>query len=432
MCTNSFDIILSPDEMPKKWYNFLPLVQDDLPNSLEHTTSICSSQFDVAKKIRPKALLAQDKLSTEWIDIPEEILGNLIKVGRPTPLRRAVNLERYLGTSAKIYFKREDVLATGSFKLNTAISQLYYTSKEGFDGVVSETGAGQWGMALSLASKFYGLKCKIFMAKCSLEQKPYKQMYSALLGCNFSPSPGPDTIIGQELLASNPTHPGDIGTAISEAINYALNQDNYAYLSGSNTNHVMMHQSLLGLETKLQLDKVGDSPDELIACVSGGSNFSGLVLPYLSRKIDNPDSIRFIAAESTAAPRLTEGHYDYDYSDYAGYTPKTKSYTMGHEFIPNPIHVGGLRQHNGNPVIGYLRHKNLIDAYAYNEVDAFEAAKLFLHTEGVLVAPESAHAVKAAIDSALKCKSSSSSKTIVFLCSGSGFLDLEGYDSTLK
>ena len=428
---NSFDINLTADEMPHQWYNFIKDLPEELPPTLEHETEVCTSQSQIAQKIRPNILLQQNHLDSQWCDIPNSVLENLFRIGRPTPLRRAINLERYLDTPAKIYFKREDTLLTGSFKLNTAIAQAYYAKQEGFSGVVSETGAGQWGMALSLASKLYGLDCKIFMSKCSLEQKPYKSMYGAMLGCKFSPSPGPDTKIGRQLLSTNINHPGDIGTAISEAIEYALEHPNQAYLSGSNTTHVLLHQTTLGLETKKQLEKVGEYPSELIACVSGGSNFGGLVLPFLKDKLSNPESIHFLASESTAAPRLTQGTYDYDYSDYAGYTPKTKSYTMGHDFIPNPIHVGGLRQHNGSPIIGLLKNKGLIDAQAFGEVDAFKAAQLFLQTEGVLVAPESAHAVASAISSALICKETQTKKTIVFLCSGSGMLDLKGFEDTL-
>ncbi|MFF2910165.1 TrpB-like pyridoxal phosphate-dependent enzyme [Paenibacillus sp. NPDC057934] len=429
--TKSLDIHLTADEMPRQWYNFMKDLPEALPPTLNHETEVCTSQLDISHKICPHALLQQDRWDSEWCDIPESVLENLIRIGRPTPLRRAYNLESYLGTPAKIYFKREDTLLTGSFKLNTAIAQAYYAKQEGFTGVVSETGAGQWGMALSLASSLYDLDCKIFMAKCSLEQKPYKRMYGAMFDCKFSASPGNDTEFGRTLLKSNPNHPGDIGTAISEAIEYALAHPDKAYLAGSNKPHVLMHQTLLGLEVRKQLEKVNDFPDELIACVSGGSNFGGLILPFLKDRLKNKNAIRFLAAESSAAPRLTQGTYDYDYSDYAGYTPKTMSYTMGHDFIPDPIHVGGLRQHNGSPIIGLLRNKGLVDAQAFNEVEAFKAARLFLNTEGVLVAPESAHAIASAISSAVQCQRTKTKKTIVVLCSGSGVMDLEGYQENL-
>lgn len=428
---NNIDILLSADEAPRQWYNFTLDFPDPLPASLDHETDICKSQLQIAKQIRPSILLEQDHLKERWYDIPDSVRDNLYRIGRPTPLRRALRLEKYLDTPARIYFKREDTLLTGSFKLNTAIAQAYYVKEAGYKGVVSETGAGQWGMALALASKFYGLESKIFMAKCSMEQKPYKSMYGSILDCEFMPSPGENTKVGRALLAEMEDHPGDIGTAISEAINFAVENKDYAYLSGSNTVHVLFHQTLLGLETRLQLQKVGQKPDVLIACVSGGSNFGGLILPFLNEKVDNPNSIKFLGAESTAAPRLTKGIYDYDYSDYAGYTPKTKSYTMGHSFIPEPIHVGGLRQHNGNPVISMLRNQGYVDANAYDEYQAFSASKTFLETEGVFAAPESAHAIVAAIEEAKRCKEEGIAKNIVFLCSGSGFLDMAGYHEIL-
>ena len=428
---NYIDISLSIDEAPKAWYNFVLDLPESLPPSRNHKTKVCNSQLEIAQKIRPQILREQDTYDKRWYKIPDSILDNLYRIGRPTPLRRAIMLERYLDTPAKIYFKREDILLTGSFKLNTAIAQAYYAKEAGFEGTVSETGAGQWGMALALASKFYGLKSKIFMAKCSMEQKPYKTMYGRVLNCDFMSSPGKNTKIGNALLSENKDHPGDIGTAISEAIEYALLNSEYAYLSGSNTLHVLLHQTLLGLETELQLKKIGQRPDVLGACVSGGSNFGGLILPFLKQKVENPKAITFLGVESTAAPRLTKGKYEYDYSDYAGYTPMMKSYTMGHDFIPDPVHVGGLRQHNGNPVIGLLRNRGFIDALAYDEYQAFNAARIFLETEGVLVAPESAHAIAGAIHEAEKCKEEGVSKNIVFLCSGNGFLDMKGYYDTL-
>ncbi len=430
MVNNSFHITLSPEEMPTRWYNFRLDLPEPLPKTLNYDSPVCSNQTELSKKFRPKALLEQDQSNEQWIDIPNEILDNLLKIGRPTPLIRARALEKYLDTPAKIYYKREDTSLTGSFKLSTAIAQTYYCKKEGFKGIVTETGAGQWGMAIALCSKLYGLPAEIFMAKCSLDQKPYRRIYANLLEAKLTASPSTQTKVGRALLKNHPNHPGSIGTAISDAIERALELDNYAYLSGSNQTHVLIHQSLLGLEVQKQLAKVSEHPDELIACVSGGSNFGGLTLPYLKQKLVG-SPIKFVAAESIAAPRLTKGVYDYDNSDYAGYTPKTLSYTMGHEFIPDPIHVGGLRQHNGSPVIGLLNKHKIISPEVFTETEAFEAAKLFLHTEGLLVAPESSHAVAATINSALRCKKEGKSKTLVFLCSGNGFLDLEGYGEVL-
>lgn len=426
---NSVDICLMENEMPGKWFNFVHSLPRPLPEVKNHETEVCSTQTTLMQKIKPQELLEQDHCREEWITIPEEIHENLFRIGRPTPLRRAVNLERYLDTPAHIYLKREDTLVTGSFKLTTAIVQAYYAKRNGFKGVVSETGAGQWGMALALSAKLYGLQCRIFMAKCSLEQKPYKEVYMKLLNAEVLPSPSDSTEIGRGILKSRLNHPGTIGTAISEAIAYALGESGWAYLAGSNTTHVLIHQTLLGLEVKRQMEKIGEKPDELYACVSGGSNLGGFMLPFLKERMKH--EIRYIGAESTAAPRLTKGKYDYDYSDYKGYTAMTKSYTMGHDFIPDPVHVGGLRQHNGSPIIGLLRNEGLLEAEAFHEAEAFRAAKLFLEQEGILIAPETSHAAASIIKAAREAKEKGCRKNMVMLCSGSGMLDLEGYQSVL-
>lgn len=429
MMNKSVDIYLNEYEVPKKWFNFVPSLPKPLPEVKNHETEVCNTQTTLMQRIKPKELLEQDHCKEDWIDIPEAIYENLFRIGRPTPLRRAVNLERYLDTPAHIYFKREDTLVTGSFKLTTAIVQAYYAKKNGFEGVVSETGAGQWGMGLALASKLYGLNCRIFMAKCSLEQKPYKEVYMNLLNTKVLPSPSEFTEIGRDILKKVPNHPGTLGTAISEAIAYALGEEGWAYLAGSNTTHVLIHQTLLGLEVKKQMEKIGEKPDALYACVSGGSNLGGFMLPFIRERMNN--EIRYIASESTAAPRLTQGKYDYDFSDYKGYTAMTKSYTMGHNYIPDPIHVGGLRQHNGSPIIGLLRSENLLEAEAYDEAEAFKAAKLFLEKEGVLIAPETSHAAASIMKAANEAKRTGSHKNLIMLCSGSGMLDLEGYRSVL-
>lgn len=426
----SIDIYLNESEMPDKWYNFVPFLPKKMPAAKNHETDVCSDQAGLMQKIRPKELLLQDHYEGKYIKIPGEVRDRLFQIGRPTPLRRAAALEKYLGTPAHIYFKREDLLLTGSFKLSTAIPQLYYARNEGFKGVVSETGAGQWGMALALSSKFYGLECNVFMAKCSLEQKPYRKIYMDLLGAEVIPSPSILTSTGRDILMENKHHAGTLGTAISDAVAYAKDNKDFAYLSGSNTTHVLIHQTLLGLETKKQMEKAGEKPDMLFACISGGSNLGGFMLPFIEERMNN--EVLYIGAESSAAPRLTQGNYEYDYSDYKGYTPLVKSYTMGHSFIPDPVHAGGLRQHSGSPVAGLLRHENLLDAKAYSEKVAFEAAKVFLETEGVLVAPETSHAVAAVIETALELKRANKKKNLVMLCSGSGMLDLEGYKSVIE
>ncbi len=429
MKTNcSYDISLPAEEIPTHWYNFrvhlpsgMPPVRDEGPKG---------PPSEIMSQVRPEILLKQDKSEEPWIEIPNEVRERMVQMGRPTPLRRARCLERHLDTPAEIYFKREDLSPTGSFKLSTALAQAYYCHEAGYRKVVSETGAGQWGMALALASRFYNIDCSIFMSRCSLTQKPYRNMYMNLLGTPVSASPSSKTEIGRSLLAMHPNHDGSIGTAISDAIETALANPGSAYLSGSNVMHVLLHQTLLGLETRKQLIKVEAEPDELIACVSGGSNLCGFMMPFLAERLQGKD-IRMLGVESSAAPRLTAGTYTYDRSDVAGYTPLLKGYSMGSDFIPAPVHVGGLRQHNSSPIVSFLRHEGLLDAVAYDEHKALSAGRTFLETEGILVAPESSHAVAATIDSALKAREEGRKRVIVFLCSGNGFLDMQGYSETL-
>ncbi len=427
MKNNENSIYLKESDIPQRWLNYIPILPQPLPE-VRNTEGM--HQIENINKIRPKTLVEQNNSSDLWIDIPPEVVERLIQVGRPTPLRRAVFLEKYLDTPAKIYFKREDTLTTGSFKVNSAIPQLYYCNKEGIEQVITETGAGQWGMAVTLASKFFSIKPNIFMAQCSLKQKPYRKYFMEILGAKLYSSPSEKTQIGKKILFQNPNHPGSIGTAISDAIEVAINNPEMAYLSGSNVTHVLIHQSIIGLELKRQMEILGESPDELIACVSGGGNLGGLLFPFLQQKLEH-NNLKFIGAESTAAPRLTQGKYAYDQSDLAGYTPLIKSYTMGQDFIPDPVHIGGLRQHNGSSTIGLLRHLNLLDAEVYSETEAFVAAKTFLETEGILIAPESAHAVASVIKSAIIAKKKNMKKKIVFVLSGNGFLDLEGFNEVL-
>jgi len=425
---NKIDFRLCAEDMPTKWYNFLP----DLPKSLPpiRDNGHHSAQ-KISEQIRPKILLEQNNPKTQWVDIPTPVIDRLIQCGRPTPLRRAYGLEKYLDTPARIYFKREDTLTTGSFKLNTALAQAYYAKEEGRKILISETGAGQWGMSVALASQMFGLKARIFMAKCSLAQKPYRQHYMKMLGTEIYPSPSQKTNCGSRLLNHSPEHPGSIGTAISEAIESALETPDSAYLSGSNINHVHLHQTLLGLEVKKQLSLAGEeSVNHLVACVSGGSNLCGFMMPFLKEKNEGLD-IQMLGVESTAAPRLTKGTYEYCRSDVAGYTPEVLSYSMGKDYIPAPVHAGGLRNHNSSPLVSLLYKEGIINARALDEIKAFEAGRLMLQTEGILVAPESSHAVAAAIDLANDAKESGEERVIVFLASGNGFLDLQGYNEVL-
>ncbi|MFG3661589.1 TrpB-like pyridoxal phosphate-dependent enzyme [Streptomyces sp. NPDC047706] len=420
--------------MPAHWYNFLL----DLPGPMpEVRDSKSPSAAEIAARIRPRALIEQNASEKQWIAIPEPVVEWLRQCGRPTPLHRARRLEKHLGTGARIYLKREDVLPSGSFKLNTAIAQAYYAAEEGRTTLVTETGAGQWGMSVALAARMFGLRAEIFMVKCSLDQKPYRRHYMELLGASVRPSPSPHTAIGRKILGENPGHPGSLGTAISDAIEHALGNPSAAYLAGSGMPHVYLHQTSLGLEVAQQLKDIHGEDlgvdgrgDHLVACSGGGSNLCGLIGPHLRARADGAD-LRFLAAESTAAPRLTQGVYQYGRTDLGGFTPEVLGYTMGESFIPPPTHVGGLRNHHSSALVSLLRHQGVLDAVAFDQQTALEAGRLLLQTEGLLLAPEAAHAVAAALDVAAKADAENLAPVIVILASGSGFLDLQGYDEVL-
>ncbi|NJP51513.1 TrpB-like pyridoxal phosphate-dependent enzyme [Streptomyces sp. SBST2-5] len=419
--------------MPGQWYNFLP----DLPGPVpEVRDSGSPSAAEIAEKVRPRILIEQNGTDQKWIPIPEPVMERLRQCGRPTPLHRARRLEQHLGTRARIYLKREDVLPTGSFKLNTAIAQAHYAAEEGRTTLVTETGAGQWGMSVALAAKMFGLRAEIFMVRCSLEQKPYRRHYMELLGAEVEPSPSLRTAIGRKILQDTPGHPGSLGTAISDAIEHALGLPGAAYLAGSGMPHVYLHQTLLGLEVTAQLAEHGEElgvegrGDHLIACSGGGSNLCGLVGPHLRARADGAD-LRFLAAESTAAPRLTQGVYAYGRTDLGGFTPEVLGYTMGEDFIPPPNHVGGLRNHHSSALVSLLRHEGVLDAVAFDQRTALEAGRLLLQTEGLLLAPEASHAVAAAVEVAAKARTERREPVIVVLASGAGFLDLQGYHEVL-
>ncbi|MDH4163823.1 MAG: TrpB-like pyridoxal phosphate-dependent enzyme [Nitrospirota bacterium] len=423
-------IHLPVKDIPRQWYNVLPSLPKPLPEAKDPKGDF--SPIELMKKIRPRSLQEQDAAPNKWITIPEDVLDKYLKIGRPTLLQRAVNLEKYLKTPAKIFFKREDLLPTGSFKLNTSIAQAFYAKEEKFEGLISETGAGQWGTAVCVSAKLYDLQAQIFMARISYEQKLYRRYYMKLYGGDVYPSPSTKTAAGRKMLDDRPGHPGSIGTGISEAVETAANYNGkFAYVSGSNLPHVLLHQTVIGLETMKQMKLISEKPDILIACVGGGSNLGGFFLPFFEEKMKKPGSITFLAAESTAVPRLTKGTYRYDAGDSSGLTPLTKSYTLGQDFIPPEIHIGGLRQHSGSPIIGLLRHEGLLDAVAFDQTDIFEAGRLFSICEGILPAPESCHAISAAIKVALEAKEEGKERTIVFCLSGSGFFDLEGYRQIL-
>lgn len=427
--SNNPIIQLRVDDIPSKWYNCLPDLPEPIPPLKDSGKG--ESEIERMKKIRPAVLIEQDNnIKDRFIDIPGEVLERYVQIGRPTVLKRAVYLEKYLKTPAKIYFKREDMLPMGSFKLNSAIPQAYYSRNEGRIHLVTETGAGQWGVAVANAGRLYNLKSTVFMAKCSYETKPYRQILMRLFGAEVYPSPCGKTKAGREMLEKNPHHTGSIGSAISEAIELSSQIPDAAYLSGSNLNHVLMHQTIIGREVKKQMELMGEKADELIACVSGGSNLGGLMLPFLTDKLKG-DNLKFTAVESTAAPRLTKGEYRYDHGDPAGLTPLSMSYSLGMDYVPPPVHVGGLRQHSGSPLVGLLRKLGIIDAKTYDQDEAFKAGKLFLETEGVLPAPETCHTIAAVIESAIEAREKGVSKNIVFCFSGNGFLDLHGYNDVL-
>ncbi len=425
-------ILLDLEEMPKRWYNILPDLPEPLPPPLNPQTKepVKPEELEV---IFPKELIKQEVSSERYIRIPEEVREAYFQIGRPTPLYRARRLERYLNTPAKIYYKREDVSFAGSHKPNTAIAQAYYNVKEGVEKLTTETGAGQWGTALSLAGALFDIDVLVFMVAISYKQKPYRRIMMELYGARVVSSPSELTEYGKKVRAENPEHPGSLGIAISEAIEMAAKNEDVKYSLGSVLNHVLLHQTIIGQELLLQLDKADITPDVMIGCVGGGSNFAGFAYPLLGRQLRGEvDGIRFLAVEPKACPTLTEGKYEYDFGDTAGMTPLLKMYTLGHDFVPSPIHAGGLRYHGDAPSLCLLHKHGKIDAVAYNQLETFEAGRIFAKTEGLIPAPESSHAIKAAIDIALECKKTGEEKTIVFNLSGHGLLDLQGYADYLE
>lgn len=417
---------LQQQDLPDKWYN----IQADLPEDLPQDADSDRAKIELMKRIRVQELNRQDKCKERYIPIPEEVREKYIQIGRPTPLMRARELEQYLDTPAEIYVKREDYMPTHSFKINSAIAQVYYAKKENFKGIVSETGAGQWGLALSYAASMYGLDLNFFWVKVSKHQKPLRAEWSELFGANIIESPSMLTETGRKILEDDKECPGSLGIAIGEAIEFAKEHPEYAYVSGSNLTHVLLHQSVIGLELKQQLKNNGVKPDAFVACCGGGSNLGGFMGPFFFDK--EFSDAKFLAAESDAAPRLTKGKYKYDCADPYGNTPLVKSYTLGHDFVPVANHVGGLRQHNGSPIVGMLRHKGLLDAIALSQTKALQAGRLFSRLYGTLPAPESSHALYAAINLALEAKKERKPTNIVLCMSGCGVLDMSAYKTLQK
>ncbi|WP_292389686.1 TrpB-like pyridoxal phosphate-dependent enzyme [Methanosarcina sp. UBA5] len=419
-------IILDENEMPRQWYNVLSDLSSPIEPPLDPRTWEPISP-DALEPIFAKALIKQEMSSERFIDIPNEIL-EIYKLWRPSPLYRAHRLEKLLKTPAKIYYKNEAVSPAGSHKTNTSIAQAYYNMKEGTERITTETGAGQWGSALSLACNYFDLECKVYMVRSSYYQKPYRKSLMAIWGGNVVPSPSEDTEFGRKILKEQPETPGSLGIAISEAVEDAIAHDNTKYSLGSVLNHVILHQTVIGAESKKQLEQVETYPDIVIGCCGGGSNLAGISLEFIKDKLEGKGNARVIAVEPSACPSLTEGEYKYDYGDTAEMTPLLKMYTLDHKYVPPAIHAGGLRYHGASPIISKLCAEGLIEAVSYDQYPVFDAAVQFARTEGIVPAPESSHAIRCAIDEALKCKQTGEEKTIVFNLSGHGHFDMSSYD----
>ena len=422
-------IMLTEQEIPKSWYN----IQADLPEPLDpplHPGTLQPIGPDDLAPLFPMALIAQEVSRERWIEIPDEVREKY-SLWRPSPLIRAYELEKALDTPAKIYYKYEGSSPVGSHKLNTALAQAYYNKKSGISRLATETGAGQWGSALSMACRFFGLECMVYMVKVSFQQKPYRRSFMEVFGGSVIASPSDKTASGRAVLADNPDSIGSLAIAISEAVEDAAGRSDTNYALGSVLNHVLLHQTVIGLEAKAQLEKAGDYPDVVVACNGGGSNFGGIAFPFVADRFQGK-KVRSVAVEPAACPTLTKGVFAYDFGDLAKLTPIMKMYTLGHEFMPAGIHAGGLRYHGDSPLVSALYNHGHIEARAYNQKEAFESAVLFAQTEGLVPAPESSHAIKGAIDEALAAREEGKSRTILFNLSGHGFLDLAAYDNYLS
>ncbi|MEN2975382.1 MAG: TrpB-like pyridoxal phosphate-dependent enzyme [Candidatus Caldarchaeales archaeon] len=424
-------VSLPVDELPRYWYNILPDLPEKLPEPLDE-----EGRIERLKNILIPECIRQEYSSERWVEIPEEVRELYIRAGRPRPLHRAIGLEKMLKTPARLYYKREDLSPTGSHKVNTALAQVYYAAKAGFSRVVTETGAGQWGTAVAYAASLMGLKSTIYWVREAYEWKPERRMFMKLYGAEVLASPSEKTEFGRSLLRRDPEHKGTLGIAISEAAEDALKNDDTAYPVGSVLNYVLMHQTIIGLETLRQLEILDETPDVMIGCLGGGSNFGGLTLPMigkvLRREVDK--KIRFLAAQSEAAPNLVKGIYQYDFPDTAKILPRIKGYTLTHSFEMPRIWAEGLRYHMASPIISFLKSRGLVEAVSYPEDEraVFEAARMFIQAEGFLPAPESSYAIKAMVDEAVKAREEREEKVIVANVSGHGFLDLEAYSKVIN
>ncbi|MGD0644486.1 MAG: TrpB-like pyridoxal phosphate-dependent enzyme [Candidatus Bathyarchaeia archaeon] len=421
-------ILLKEDEIPKQWYNIVPDLPKPLPPFIDAATK--QPGVGIVPRIFPKAIIGQEISQERWIDIPEEV-REIYRIWRPTPLFRATGLEKALKTPAKIYYKYEGVSPAGSHKPNTAVPQAFYNMKEGTKRLSTETGAGQWGSALAFAAMMFGLKATVYMVRASYDQKPYRKMMMNAFGAEVFASPSTHTEAGRKILEEDPDSKGSLGIAISEAVEDALvNEEETNYAIGSVFNHVCLHQTVEGLEAKKQLEMVDDYPDVIYGCIGGGSSFSGLMWPFYYDKVAKkaPKETKFVATEATACPKVTKGQYQYDHGDTAKLTPLVPMHTIGHDFIPAPIHAGGLRYHGIAPTISVLVQEKQMTTEAFNQIEVFDAAKLFIQTEGIIPAPEPSHAIKGVIDEALRCKKTGEAKTILFVLCGHGYFDMAAYD----
>jgi len=423
--------VLDEEEIPEQWYNIQADLPKPLPPPLHPATGKPLTPDDLAP-LFPMEQIKQEMSTERWIEIPEEV-RDIYRLWRPTTLFRAHRLEKALDTPAKIFYKYEGTSPPGSHKPNTAVAQVYYNKKEGINRIATETGAGQWGSALSFGGACFGVKIKVYMVAISYRQKPYRRVMMETWGAECVPSPSKDTNVGRGVLEKDPDCPGSLGLAISEAVEDAVSHDDTHYSIGSVLNHVLLHQTVNGLEAKKLMEKADAYPDIIVGCIGGGSNFAGLFLPFIRDKIDGtkPD-LRIINVEPAAAPSMTRGPYTYDYGDTAKLAPIIKMYTLGHDFIPPPIHAGGLRYHGMAPIICHLGELGLVEARAEHQIATFKAGVTFARAEGIISAPETNHCIKVAIDEALKCKESGEAKTILIAHSGHGHVDMAAYDAYLS
>ena len=422
--------ILPESEIPTQWYNIMAEMETKPQPMINPETREPLKAEDLYPLFSEELSRQEVNHTDTWIDIPEEVRDKY-KIYRPTPLVRATELEQALDTPAHIYFKNESVSPVGSHKLNSALPQAYYNKIEGTTNITTETGAGQWGTALSFAAKAFGLELAVYMVKISYEQKPYRRSLMQTWGAQVIASPSMSTKAGRKILTDNPTYQGSLGTAISEAIELAMQTPNCKYTLGSVLNHVSLHQSIIGLEAEKQMEMAEEYPDVVIGCFGGGSNFSGITFPFLRHNMKGERNTRFIAAEPASCPKLTRGKFKYDFGDETGYTPLIPMFTLGHKFSPANIHAGGLRYHGAGSIVSQLLKDGFIEAEAFKQLDTFEAGVLFARTEGIVPAPESNHAIAAAIKEALKAKEEGKKKVILFNLSGHGLVDMSAYDQFL-